>query len=169
MLCHRQCHYVNKKKGSVRGTGEIGFFCGGVCNFLHNGKVMTFQNEIKYPDSFPLNLQVSTNPDSARKQLLSALAAVNTSFAIMIYQITDDDLCDALVSMKQRKVDLSILVSRRIFSSPDYYKAQVSRACTHDACVRVALCSFLRFLLNLVLPEASVKYIAALSCPSCLT
>ncbi|XP_065197121.1 uncharacterized protein LOC135828630 [Sycon ciliatum] len=82
---------------------------------------------------------VSTNPDSARKQLMAALAGAQSSFQLMIYQITDDGLCNELVAMNKAGVDLTILVSRRIFSAPDYYKSQDCYAKLNSSGITVRL------------------------------
>ena len=66
------------------------------------------------------------SPDFARAQLMDALHSVTDSFYLMIYQITDSELCDKLADMQSNGIDLNILLSRRIYAYNDYKLAQVS-------------------------------------------
>ena len=43
----------------------------------------------------------------------------------MIYQITDDEICDQMLTLQQRGVNVSLLVSDYIYSDTDYKLAWV--------------------------------------------
>lgn len=66
-----------------------------------------------------------TSPDYALAQLNKTMEGVSKSFKLMIYQITDSSLCDAIGAMHANGIDVKLLVSSRIFSEPDWKTAQV--------------------------------------------
>lgn len=73
------------------------------------------------------NVQVTTlytSPDYALAQLNRTMQAVTKSFQLMIYQITDPELCDAILKMQSNGIDVQLLVSSRIFSYNDWKSAQ---------------------------------------------
>ena len=57
-----------------------------------------------------------------------------------MYQVTDEGLCDLLLSLFQNGRNVTLLVSDMIVSQTDYYRAQVSSTNTHTEgsiyCVR---------------------------------
>jgi hypothetical protein len=65
-----------------------------------------------------------TSPDNARDTLTASLISVRRSLNLAVYQVTDDGLCDELLSLFKRGVNVTVLVSDYIVSASDYYKAQ---------------------------------------------
>lgn len=73
---------------------------------------------------------ITSSPDYARQTLFGDLNRTRSSFQIMIYQITDYGLCDALISMKQQKgINVTVLVSSDIYS---HYDKQGAQWCYRD-------------------------------------
>ena len=65
------------------------------------------------------SLTISTSPDFSSHVLMEHIANATTSLDVMIYQITGDDIADALVALAQRGVAVRLLVSSSIFGAAD--------------------------------------------------
>jgi phosphatidylserine/phosphatidylglycerophosphate/cardiolipin synthase-like enzyme len=65
-----------------------------------------------------------SSPDSSRDTIMSYFPQVQQSFNLAVYQVTDDGLCDELLSLYNRGVNVTVMVSDYIVSEYDYYKAQ---------------------------------------------
>ena len=74
--------------------------------------------------------KVYTAPDFARNTVFDTLAQTQASFYLMIYQVTDEGLCDKLLSMHNKSIDVRLLVSDRIYGYADWKKAQVCTVLT---------------------------------------
>ena len=68
----------------------------------------------------------------------------HTHTQIAIYQITDDDLCNQIQTLHKNGVKVSIIVSARIVSYPDWKLAQQCYGTLHDTgvSIRKALTKF---------------------------
>lgn len=66
------------------------------------------------------------SPDFAKDTLLAAINAATESFEAYIYQITDTDLTNAIVSLYQKGVNVTLLVSHKIYDSTD---SKLARQC----------------------------------------
>ena len=77
--------------------------------------------------------RVYSAPDFARDIVNDTLAKTQASFYLMIYQVTDDGLCEQLLAMHNKGIDVRLLVSDRIYSYTDWKKAHVCVfvTCTH--------------------------------------
>ena len=64
-----------------------------------------------------------TSPDYALAQLNKTMQAVKNTFQLMIYQITDPALCDAIIMLQSNGIDVQLLVSSDIFSYYDWKSA----------------------------------------------
>ena len=69
--------------------------------------------------------KVYTTPDFARDIIFDTLAKTQASFYLMIYQVTDEGLCEQLLAMHNKGIDVRLLVSDRIYGYTDWKKAQV--------------------------------------------
>lgn len=65
-----------------------------------------------------------TAPDGARDVIMADLDNVKSSLQVAIYQITDTGICDQLLQLSQRGVNVSIIVSARIVSYTDWKLSQ---------------------------------------------
>lgn len=72
-----------------------------------------------------------TSPDYALSELNKTLQSVKKSFQLMIYQITDSQLCSAIANMKSNGIDVKLLVSSHIFSTTDWRSAQACYGMLH--------------------------------------
>ena len=70
--------------------------------------------------------KVYTAPDFARDTVFDTLTETQASFYLMIYQVTDEGLCDQLLAMHNKGIDVRLLVSDRIYDYIDWKEAQVS-------------------------------------------
>lgn len=66
------------------------------------------------------------SPDFAFATVLPALDAAKRSIAVMVYQITDPALAQALVDAHKRGVNVTVLVSSDVFDEDDRAAAQVA-------------------------------------------
>ena len=69
--------------------------------------------------------KVYTAPDFARDIIFDTLAKTQASFYLMIYQVTDEGLCEQLLAMHNKGIDVRLLVSDRIYGDKDRMEAQV--------------------------------------------
>jgi phosphatidylserine/phosphatidylglycerophosphate/cardiolipin synthase-like enzyme len=74
-----------------------------------------------------------TSPDYAGATLLADIDAAVTSLDLFIYQITSEELCDALLALGARGVAVSVLVSASIYGAEDAASAQAIYARLHGA------------------------------------
>ena len=74
--------------------------------------------------------RVYATPDFARDTVFDTLTKVQASLYLMIYQVTDEGLCDQLLAMHNKGIDVRLLVSRWIYGDTDRMEAQV---CTYAA------------------------------------
>jgi len=65
------------------------------------------------------SLRMYTGPDDARSQVLDDITGATTSFQIMIYQVTDPELCESIYTMHKSGIDVTLLVSQCIDSTSD--------------------------------------------------
>ena len=84
-------------------------------------------------------IDLYTSPDFALAELNQSLGTARTSFQLMIYQVTDDSLCDGLMRLNGSGVDVTLLVSRRIFSEDDWKAAQVCYEKLHKYGLKIQL------------------------------
>ena len=70
--------------------------------------------------------KVYTAPDFAHDSVFDTLAETQASFYLMIYQVTDEGLCEQLLTMHNKGIDVRLLVSDRIYDYTDWKEAQVS-------------------------------------------
>jgi phosphatidylserine/phosphatidylglycerophosphate/cardiolipin synthase-like enzyme len=82
-----------------------------------------------------------SNPDDAFQITYAALSNATKSIEIMIYQITDDPFCDILVQQYQAGVDITLLVSDRIYSDTDWKAATKCYTTLYNAGITVRKCS----------------------------
>ena len=71
--------------------------------------------------------KVYTAPDFARITVFDTLTQTQASFYLMIYQVTDEGLCDKLLSMYKNGIDVRLLVSQSIYGWDDCKLAQVCK------------------------------------------
>lgn len=62
---------------------------------------------------------VSTSPDFSAETLLDFIKAANKTLDVMIYQITDPAIADALIALTAKGVAVRLLVSSAIYGSSD--------------------------------------------------
>ncbi len=67
-----------------------------------------------------------TAPDNARDTFMKGLDDAKQSLDVHMYQITDSGICDKLLDMHKRGVNVTLLVGSYIVSYTDYAAAQVS-------------------------------------------
>jgi phosphatidylserine/phosphatidylglycerophosphate/cardiolipin synthase-like enzyme len=70
-----------------------------------------------------MDATVFTSPDFSYDTLSSFLNSAKKSLSIMIYQVTDSDLCNAIIDLSS-KLDLKLLVSSRVYDKEDNEQAQ---------------------------------------------
>jgi len=70
------------------------------------------------------NVTVQASPDSAWDTLEAALARATTSLEVAMYQVTTDGLCDQILDLANSGVNVSLLVSSRIYDEGDCEDAQ---------------------------------------------
>ena len=80
-----------------------------------------------------------TGPDYAYDTVMAGLAQTRSSLQVMIYQITDTALCNEMLNLSMRGVNVTLLVSSYVVSYTDYLIAKVMhdviyfyRACIID-------------------------------------
>ena len=66
-----------------------------------------------------------TAPDNARNTFMDGLDEAKSSLMVHIYQITDAGICDKLLDMHKKGINVTLLVGSYIVSYIDYEKAQV--------------------------------------------
>lgn len=101
-----------------------------------------FEGAYVTPTPYPAKLDTSliyTSPDFANTELFNDINGSTTSFHLMMYQITDMELCAAMKNIYENKptVDLRILVSAVIFDPTDCSLAQQCYQILHDAGVTI--------------------------------
>jgi phosphatidylserine/phosphatidylglycerophosphate/cardiolipin synthase-like enzyme len=69
--------------------------------------------------------EVYTAPDDALSTVSNTLSSVKSALYLMIYQVTDDQLCDNILSLFKKGIDVQLLVSDRIYDYEDWKLAQV--------------------------------------------
>lgn len=80
---------------------------------------------------------VWASPDYAMETLRASLQSARRTFDLNMYQVTSSVLCDELVDMHQRGVEMNLLVSRSVFSVGDCMSARACYAKLHAAGIRV--------------------------------
>lgn len=81
------------------------------------------------------------NPDDAFAVTYAAMSNATTSIEIMIYQITDDPFCNILVQQYQAGVNITLLVSDRIYSNYDWKAATKCYTTLYNAGITVRKCN----------------------------
>ncbi|RYY36336.1 hypothetical protein EON62_01810, partial [archaeon] len=71
------------------------------------------------PISVTGSVETYTSPDYARDQLMNDLNSVTSSLAVYIYQITDTGITNELISLYNAGVNVTLLVSAKIYSYAD--------------------------------------------------
>ena len=69
-----------------------------------------------------------TAPDFALKTVSCVLSSAQSVLYLMIYQVTDSQLCSDILHMYNKGIDVKLLVSDRIYGYNDWKSAQVSDA-----------------------------------------
>ena len=69
-----------------------------------------------------------TAPDFALKTVSSVLSSAQSALYLMIYKVTDNQLCSDILNMYNKGIDVKLLVSDRIFGYTAWKSAQVSHA-----------------------------------------
>ena len=64
-------------------------------------------------------------PDFARDIIFDTFAKTRASFYLMIYHVTDEGLCDQLLAMHNKGIDVRLVVSSWIYGDNDRMEAQV--------------------------------------------
>lgn len=82
-------------------------------------------------------LALYASPDFARAQLFADMGSAKSAFAIYIYQITDFQMAQQLITMSGNGINVTILVSKTIDSYYDYEQAQLCYRNLTAAGVRV--------------------------------
>jgi hypothetical protein len=88
------------------------------------------------PVTTSVQLTSYASPDFAKSTLLNAMQATQSSLGMVMYQITDTDICNALVSLFQNGVSMQILVSNKIYSYADWKSAQTCYTTMYNAGMR---------------------------------
>ena len=87
-----------------------------------------------------IDLAATCSPDSAYSYLMSLLKGSDRpvkGFQLEIYQITDSDLAQAIIALHQSGVQVELLVSDNIFSTPDYEKAKQQYTLINNAGIKI--------------------------------
>jgi phosphatidylserine/phosphatidylglycerophosphate/cardiolipin synthase-like enzyme len=66
-----------------------------------------------------------TSPDYARDTFMEGLDSAKKSLMIHIYQVTDDEICDKILELFNKGVNVTMIVGSYIVSYVDYHKAQL--------------------------------------------
>ena len=66
-----------------------------------------------------------TGPDYVYETMMTALSQTQSSLQVMIYQITDTVLCNEMLNMSKRGVNVTLLVSSYILNPAEYLLAKV--------------------------------------------
>lgn len=69
---------------------------------------------------------MTTSPDYSYEALEADLNKVTTSLSVFIYQVTDPRLCDQLLALSKKGINVSLLVSENIYDETD---ASLAAAC----------------------------------------
>eukprot|EP00003_Mantamonas_plastica_P011883 TRINITY_DN2187_c0_g2_i5.p1 TRINITY_DN2187_c0_g2~~TRINITY_DN2187_c0_g2_i5.p1 ORF type:complete len:227 (-),score=51.27 TRINITY_DN2187_c0_g2_i5:370-1026(-) len=85
--------------------------------------------------TFP-TVESFASPDYSHQTLFEALDAVKKSFGLVIYQVTDTNLCNKLIAMQKAGVELKLLFSRSIYSPGDWESALQCYKSLYSAGVR---------------------------------
>lgn len=75
----------------------------------------------------------TASPDSAFDFITTALNATQKSVSVMLYEITDGELCDTLERLHKAGKEVNILVSRYIYAYADWHTAQSCYQQLYDA------------------------------------
>ena len=67
---------------------------------------------------------IQASPDSAWATIKASLNGATESVAVAMYQVTSDELCDEILDLKNRGVNVSLMVSSRIYAADDCAAAQ---------------------------------------------
>lgn len=85
----------------------------------------TIENAYVTPVPAPVMLAASdrihvfASPDYARSVVLEDVYDTTTSFQLMVYQITDPTLCNEVLEMHKKGIEVTVLVSQCIYDGPD--------------------------------------------------
>lgn len=74
-------------------------------------------------DLAPSEIEVVASPDYARVNLWEHLDAVEKTFHLHIYQVTDPGMCAKIVSLAKRGVTTKVMASSRIYDKFDCFQA----------------------------------------------
>jgi phosphatidylserine/phosphatidylglycerophosphate/cardiolipin synthase-like enzyme len=85
------------------------------------------------PVTVTLNMTAYTSPDFAKTTLLNAMNSIQNSLGMVMYQITDTDVCNAIINLAQNNVQMQILVSNKIYSYSDWKSATVCYKAMYEA------------------------------------
>ncbi|KAJ3436987.1 cardiolipin hydrolase [Anaeramoeba flamelloides] len=85
--------------------------------------------------------EMTASPDFAKQVVLKALGEAQDSVAIMIYQITDDVLCNTVhdIATDSDIKEFVLLVSNTIYSSYDWHEAQKCYAKLYKSGVKIQM------------------------------
>ncbi len=73
------------------------------------------------------NFTIFTSPDWSYTTFLDSINSASQSLSIYIYQITDTSICDAVKATFNRGVNVTLLVSNKIYSSSDQVRGGLCR------------------------------------------
>jgi phosphatidylserine/phosphatidylglycerophosphate/cardiolipin synthase-like enzyme len=102
------------------------------------------------PQPYPVTVKSPStsyvSPDYAKDTLLTAIGSATVSFELYIYQITDTDITNAIVNLYNNGVNVSLLVSNKIYDSTDSQLAQTCYKTLYSAGLKIRRApSFFRF------------------------
>lgn len=80
---------------------------------------------------------VQASPDSAWESIKSDFEAVTSSLQVAMYQITTPEICDELVSLFQKGINISLLVSSRVYDESDCKDAQTCYATLYSHGIQI--------------------------------
>eukprot|EP00698_Gefionella_okellyi_P024067 TRINITY_DN8400_c0_g1_i1.p1 TRINITY_DN8400_c0_g1~~TRINITY_DN8400_c0_g1_i1.p1 ORF type:complete len:444 (+),score=99.21 TRINITY_DN8400_c0_g1_i1:72-1403(+) len=85
-------------------------------------------------------IEIFASPDYAYAQVLANAKSATQTFAIMVYQITEPTLTTQLINMHQAGINVTILVSDKIFDETDWKASQVCYKQLYEAGLTVRKC-----------------------------
>lgn len=104
-----------------------------------------FQCDTKSPTPSPIEITPSDNvmitafpsPDSALETLMARIKSTKKTLTAFLYQINHQGLCDALIDLHSRGVELKLLLSHYIFGYEDWKSSQVCYRKLYDAGIKL--------------------------------
>lgn len=85
---------------------------------------------------------IQASPDSAWETLIANLNRSTSTLEVAMYQVTTMDLCNKIIELHENGINVSLLVSSRVYDEGDCLEAQACLHLMHNAGVRIRKTSY---------------------------